>query len=72
MRKRSILIRAINWQLLFLYQLRHFQNRNLWYTFHMLFKRKRGLAHTWFLNQNESVRNFSSNEIRQMTTLLVL
>ena len=37
----------------FRYQLRRFQNMNLWYTFQMLFAEKRGLAHSCFLYENE-------------------
>ena len=56
MRKRSMLIRARNWQLLFLYQLCCFQNGNLLYTFQTLFARKRGLARPYFVYENESLQ----------------
>ena len=37
MQKCSVLIRANNWQLSLLHQLRRFQNRNSWYNFQTLF-----------------------------------
>ena len=41
MRKKAergfMLIRATNWELSFFCKLHHFQNRNLWYIFQMLF-----------------------------------
>ena len=49
-----MLIRAINWQLWYLYQLCHFQNRNLGYTFQTLFEGKRRFAHNYFLYENET------------------
>ena len=39
-----MLIRATNWELSFLYQLRGFRN-----TFQALFARKRGLTHPYFV-----------------------
>ena len=54
MRKRFILTRATNCQLLLLYQIFRFQNRNLWQTFQTLFGQKRGLAHLYCLYENES------------------
>ena len=44
-----MLIKAANWQLSFLYQIRCFQNRNLGYNFQTLLARKRGFAHLLFL-----------------------
>ena len=43
-KKCSMLIRAANWELSFLYQLRGFRN-----TFQALFARKRGLTHPYFV-----------------------
>ena len=71
MRKRPMLTRAANWQLQFLNQHDHFQNRNLWYTFQMLFARKRGLAHPYFLYENESIQHCLSYDLRQTATFLV-
>ena len=48
MKRRSILIRAANWQSFFLYQFRCSWNRNLGYNFQTLFARKRVLAHPYF------------------------
>ena len=56
MRKRSMLIRATNWRLLFLYQLCRFQNGNFLYTFQTLFARKRGLIRPYFVHENESLQ----------------
>ena len=55
-----MLIRATNWQLSFLYQLLHFQKRNLWYTIQTLFLRKRGLGHPDFLYKNDSLQHCHS------------
>ena len=41
--------KATNWLLLFSYQLRCFQSRNLWYTSQTLFAPKRGLAQPFFI-----------------------
>ena len=57
MRKGFILIRAKNLRLLFLYELRRFQNRNLLCFLQMLFTGKQGLAHLNFLNENESLQH---------------
>ena len=57
MRKRLMLISAANWQSLFLYQLRRFRNRNLYFTFQTFFTRKRGLAHSYLLHEHESLQN---------------
>ena len=48
MQKRSMLIRAANWQSPFLNQFRCFQNRNLGCNFQILFTRKRGFVHPYF------------------------
>ena len=53
-------------------QLRYFQNRNLWNTFQTLFSRKRGLAHPFFLYENELLQHFLPYDIRQMGTFLGL
>ena len=53
MQKRSMLTRAANWQLSFLYQIRRFQNRYLGCNFQTLLARKRGLADPFFLYENE-------------------
>ena len=58
MQKRSMLTRAANWQLSFLYQIRRFQNRNLGCNFQTLLARKRGLAHPFFLYENEPPRYY--------------
>ena len=67
-----MLIRAANWQLPFLNQRHHFQNRNLWYTFQMLFKQKRVLTHYYFLYENESIQHCRSYDLRQTATFLVV
>ena len=72
MPKGLMLIRVNNWQLLFLYQLRHFPNRNLWYTFQTLFALKRGLVHPYFLYENESLQHCLSYDMKQMATFLGL
>ena len=72
MRKRPMLIRAANWQLPFLNQRHRFQNRNLWYTFQMLFKQKRVLTHYYFLYENESIQHCRSYDLRQTATFLVV
>lgn len=72
MEKRFILIRAANWQLLFLYQFHRFQNLNLWYFFQTFFARKRGLGHPYFLYANKSLQHFISHAMRQMATILGL
>ena len=52
-----------SWQLLFLYQFRCFQNRNLCYDFQTLFTQKRSLAsRLYFLRENESSQRFLSYE----------
>ena len=71
MRKRFMLIRTTNWQLSFLYQLRRFQNRNLWYTFQTLFEEKLGVAHPYFLYGNESFQHSLSYDLKQMATFSV-
>ena len=71
MRKRALLIRATDWPLSFLYQLRRFQNRNLWYNFQTLFERKRGLPHLYFLYENESLQHCLSYDLRQIATFSV-
>ena len=48
MRQRLILIRATNWYLSFLYQIRCFQTRNLWYTFETLFAQNEALGTATF------------------------
>ena len=72
MRKRYMLIRSANWQSSFLYQLCRFQNRNLRYIFQTLFALKQGLAHLYFLYENELLQNCLSYDLRKMATLLVL
>ena len=60
MRKHSETFHAnkgCNLAIVFLYQFRHFQNRNLGCNFQTLFARKRGLAHPYFLYENESLRH---------------
>ena len=52
-----MLIKATNWNLLILYQIRCIQNINLWYTFQTLFAQKRGLAYLYFLHENEPLRH---------------
>lgn len=58
-------------QLSLLYQLRCFQNKNLWYNFQTLFARKCGLARPYFLNENESLQHCFSYGMMQMTMFLV-
>ena len=65
MQKRSMLTRAANWQLSFLYQIRRFQNRNLGCNFQTLLARKRGLAHPFFLYENEPSRYYLSYYLRR-------
>ena len=72
MRKRSMLIRAANWQSSFSYQYRYFQNRNLGCNFQTLFVQKRSLAHPYLLYENESFRHCLSYYLRRMATFLVL
>ena len=72
MQKRSMLTRAANWQLSFLYQIRRFQNRNLGCNFQTLLARKRGLAHPFFLYENEPSRYYLSYYLRRMATFLIL
>ena len=69
MRNCFILIRATNWQSSFLYQLRRFENRNLWYTFQTLFALKRGPTHPHLLYENESLQHYLSYDMRQTVTL---
>ena len=70
---RFVPIRATNCQLPFLYQLRHFQNTNLWYTLQTFFVQKRSLAHPCtFFNENESLQHGLSYDMRQMSTFLGL
>ena len=71
MQKHFMLIRATNWQLLFLYQLCCIQNRDLLHTFQTLFVRKQGLAHLYFLYENESLQHYLSYDLRQMARFLV-
>ena len=64
MRKHLMLIRATNWHMPFLYhiyQLRRFQNINLWYTFQMLFASKRGLGNTSTLYNKMNLFNIVLN-----------
>ena len=72
MRKSSMLIMAANWQSSFLYQFRCFQKKNLGCNFQTLFAQKRGLAHPYFLYENESLRHCLSYYLRRMATFLVL
>ena len=67
-----MLITAANWQSFLLYQFLCFQNRNLGCIYLTLFARKRGLAHLYFLYENESLRHCLSYYFRRMTTFLVL
>ena len=49
-----------------------FQNRNLSYTFQMLFAQKRGYGHPYFLYENQSLQHYLSYDMRQMETFLGL
>ena len=49
--------KGCNLAIVFLFQFRRFQNRNLGFNFQTLFARKRGLAHPYFLYENESLRH---------------
>ena len=64
--------KGCNLAIVFLYQFRRFQNRNLGCNFQTLFARKRGLAHPYFLYENESLRHCLSYYLRRMATFLVL
>ena len=44
----------------------------LWYTFQTLFALKQGLAHLYFLYENELLKNCLSYDLGKMATLLVL
>ena len=72
MLRRPILIRAVNWQSLFLYQFRYFQKKKLGSTFQTLFTQKRGLPYPYVLYENESLQHFLSFGLRKMATFLVL
>ena len=50
MRKRFMLIKVYKLVTVVFIQS---QNKNLWYTLRTLFARKRGLAHLYFLYENE-------------------
>ena len=67
-----MLIRAVNWQSLFLYQIRYFQKKKLGSTFQTLFTQKRGLPYPYVLYENESLQHFLSFGLRKMATFLVL
>ena len=67
-----MLTRAANWQLSFLYQIRRFQNKNLGCNFQTLLARKRGIAHPFFLYENEPSRYYLSYYLRRMATFLIL
>ena len=56
----------------FSYQFHRFQSRNLWCTFQTLLARKRGLAHVYFLDENESFQRCLSYDNREMAKLLSL
>ena len=71
MRTRSMVIRATNWQLLFLYQIRCVQDRNLWYIFQTLFAQKRGVVLPCFLYELESFQQCLSYDLRQIATFSV-
>ena len=71
MQKRSMLKRAANWRLSFLYHIRRFQNRNLGCNFQTLLAWKRGLAHPFFLYEKESLRHYLWYYLRRMATLLI-
>ena len=64
--------KGCNLAIVFLYQFRRFQNRNLGCNFQTLFARKRGLAHPYFLYENESLRHCLSYYLGRMATFLVL
>ena len=49
-----------------------FQNRNLGCNFQTLLARKQGLAHPYFLYENESLRHCLSYDLRRMATFVVL
>ena len=66
MRKRAE--SPTNCQLSFLYHLSCFQNRNLGYKFQTLLAQKWGLAHTFFLYENDSLQY----RLRQMAMFLAL
>ena len=54
-------------KLSFLYHSRRFQNRNLGCNFQTLLARKRGLAHPFFLYENESLQHYPWEEcLRRM------
>ena len=53
-------------------QLRRFQNKNLWYTFQTSFVRKRGLAHPYFLQKDESLQLCLSQDLRELAMFLDL
>ena len=60
MRKHAETFRAnkgCNLAIVFLYQFRRFQNRNLGCNFQTLFARKRGLATPYFFYENKSLRH---------------
>ena len=76
MRKRSMLIRADNWQLSFLYQLRRFQKRGFPYTFQTLFAQKQRLVYPYLkmdpLHKNGSFQHYISYDLRQIATYIIL
>ena len=72
MQKRSMLTRAANWQLSFLYQIRRFQNKNLGCNFQTLLARNLGLAHPFFLHENECFLHYLWYYLRRMAMFLIL
>ena len=72
MRKRSMLIRADNWQLSLLCQLRRFQKRGFPYTFQTLFAQKQRFVYPYFLHKNGSFQHYISYDLRQMATYIIL
>ena len=71
-----MLIRADNWQLSFLYQLRRFQKRGFPYTFQTLFAQKQRLVYPYLkmdpLHKNGSFQHYISYDLRQMVTYIIL
>ena len=45
---------------------------NFWYIFQTLITKKRGVAHPYFLYENESIHHYLLYSLRKMVTLLVL
>ena len=58
--------------IIFFYQFRCFQNKNLGWNFQSFFARNGGHAHPYFSYENEALRHWLSYYLRRMTTFLVL